>query len=217
MKTISPSILAILGILFLAPHLSAAEPEPIEPKSKISLFDGKSLDGWKVVGDPAGWSVKDGVLATTGQPNGYVRTVNHYRNYRLSLEWRWTGKPTNSGVLLHTQSPDKVWPKCVEAQLMHENAGDFWLLNHSSIMVNGNRVGPKDFANAPKRGASAEKPPGEWNQYHITCNGDKVTLVVNGRLLNEGTSADPSSGAICLQSEGSPIQFRNIVLEPLEK
>jgi hypothetical protein len=220
MTAITPSLLARLATLvFFLPALScgAEEKEVIEPKDKITLFDGKTLDGWKIFGDQAGWTAKDGVLATTGKPTGYIRTEKHYRNYRLSVEWRWSGEPTNSGVLLHMQAPDKTLPKAVEAQLKHQNAGDLVLLSQSTIVVNGQQVGPGDYPMSPKRGDSAEKPPGQWNRYEITCDGGKVTLVVNGRLMNEGTAANPSSGAICLQSEGSPIEFRNIVLEPLAK
>lgn len=100
---------------------------------------------------------------------------------------------------------------------MHENAGDFWLLSHSTIKIDGKQIGPKAYANAKKKGPSAEKPAGEWNTYDIICDGDVVKLTVNGKLMNEGTGATPSSGAICLQSEGSPIQFRNVYLEPLGK
>jgi hypothetical protein len=64
---------------------------------------------------------------------------------------------------------------------------------------------------------SNENPPGEWNNYDIVCDGDSIQLTINGLLQNKGIGAKPSSGAICLQSEGSPIQFRNIYLKPLEK
>jgi hypothetical protein len=60
-----------------------------------------------------------------------------------------------------------------------------------------------------------EKPLGEWNQYEITVNGDRVTLKVNGETLNEGTGAEVVPGYIALQSEGGAIQFRDIRLTPL--
>ncbi len=148
MTAITPSLLARLATLvFFLPALScgAEEKEVIEPKDKITLFDGKTLDGWKIFGDQAGWTAKDGVLATTGKPTGYIRTEKHYRNYRLSVEWRWSGEPTNSGVLLHMQAPDKTLPKAVEAQLKHQNAGDLVLLSQSTIVVNGQQVGPGDY------------------------------------------------------------------------
>ena len=208
----------------------ADKPWPVVPARKIELFNGKDLTGWVrfIPGDKADkqtrkwkveevWSVRDGVIHCTGSPNGYIRTEESYANYRLHVEWRWVEKPTNSGVLLHRAGIDRVWPKCVEAQLMHQNAGDFWLLSHSAIKVGGKQIGPAAYANAKKKGPHNEKPPGEWNAYDIVCDGGSVTLTVNGKLMNEGTDADPSSGPICLQSEGSPIEFRNVYLQPLEK
>jgi hypothetical protein len=161
---------------------------------------------------------EDDALHCLGKPNGYIRTEKPYRDYRLHLEWRWPGEPTNSGVLLHTQLPDRVWPKTVEAQVQHRNAGDFWLLTFSTIQDrDGKTIGPEQYANLAKRQESSEKAPGEWNVYEIVCDGDTVRLTVNGVLQNEGFKADPSAGYICLQSEGSPIEFRNIYLEPLAR
>ena len=65
--------------------------------------------------------------------------------------------------------------------------------------------------------AQNEKPVGEWNSYDIVCDGKTVTLFVNGLLQNKGTEANPWHGPICLQSEGSPIEFRNIYLGPIPK
>ena len=203
----------------------------IRPTTKVDLFDGKSLDGWtpfspaKKQGkdipptDAKVWSVQDGVIHCEGKPSGYLRTNKDYADYQLHLEWRWVGKPTNSGVLLHKTGPDVLWPTSVEAQVMHENAGDFYLINLSSLFVNGKQLGPvvKPYLRAKKLEPSSENPPGEWNRYDIVCEGDSIRLTVNGVLQNKGTGAKPSSGAICLQSEGSPIQFRNIYLKPLEK
>lgn len=202
-------------------------PWPVSPKQKTALFNGRDLDGWVRFSpnDKADdnkqwtvdkvWSVRDGVIHCLGKPNGYIRTVESYANYKLHLEWRWPEKPTNSGVLLHRAGIDKVWPKCVEAQLMHQNAGDFWLLSFSTIMADGKQIGPKQYANGKKKHPSNEKPQGQWNSYDIVCQDGSVTLYVNGLLQNQGSSANPASGPICLQSEGSPIEFRNIYLEPV--
>ena len=204
-------------------------PWPVTPKKKTVLFNGKDLDGWvrfipkdkpdkdkKWTVDKV-WSVKDGVIRCEGKPNGYIRTVDSYANYKLHLEWRWPDKPTNSGVLLHCEGIDKTWPKCVEAQLMHQNAGDFWLLSFSSIKVDGKQIGPKQYANGKKKLPSNEKPLGQWNSYDIICDGKTISLYVNDLLQNQGTDSKPACGPICLQSEGSPIEFRNIYLEPVPK
>ncbi len=219
---------------FVITELNAAKAkagDAIEPAAKTMLFDGESLDGWIPFspGKEQGkddrsavanvWSVRDGVIHCEGKPKGYLRTSKDYANYQLHFEWRWDGKPTNSGVLLHKTGPDLLWPTSIEAQVMHENAGDFYLINLSSMTVNGQQLGPvvKPYLRAAKQNLSNEKPPGEWNSYDIVCDGDSIQLTVNGLLQNKGTGAKPSSGAICLQSEGSPIQFRNIYIKPLEK
>ncbi|MEA3226227.1 MAG: DUF1080 domain-containing protein, partial [Planctomycetota bacterium] len=79
----------------------------------------------------------------------------------------------------------------------------------------GKQIGPKPYANAKKKNPSNEKPVGRWNSYDIVCDGKNITLFVNGLLQNKGADANPSYGPICLQSEGSPIEFRNIYLEPI--
>lgn len=191
---------------------------------QIRLFNGKNLDGWKpVLSDemvhPASvWSAKDGKIRCEGKPNGYIRTARPYANYKLHLEWRWTEQPTNSGVLLHMNGPDQVWPTCIEAQLRSGDAGDIILIGEElSIVTNGLKQQPQDsrYLRIGKIHPSNEKNPGQWNSYDILCKDGTIELRVNGLLQNSGTNASVSSGYICLQSEGSPIEFRNIILQPL--
>ena len=73
----------------------------------------------------------------------------------------------------------------------------------------------KRFIGIPKKQQSSEKPSGQWNLDDIGCDKDTISCYVNGVLQNEGTAATVSAGWICLQSEGGPIEFRNIYIEPL--
>ena len=99
---------------------------------------------------------------------------------------------------------------------MHQKAGDFWLIGRTAVTVDGKRIeSPGRPTNVPKKQPSSEKPPGQWNNYDIICQGDTITLYVNDVLQNQGTKASETSGRICLQSEGSPIEFRNIYIEHL--
>jgi hypothetical protein len=190
-----------------------------------ALFNGRDLDGWRPylvdnTVDPASvWSVRDGVLRCEGTPLGYLRTTQEYSNYRLHLEWRWPEVPTNSGVLLHTQAPDQVWPLCIEAQLKSGHAGDLVTMGQRSrITVEGEvyQTPPDKIAWAiPKQHPNSENPVGQWNSYDIICSEDTIRLYVNGVLQNTGTRASVKRGSIGLQSEGSPIEFRNIYLEPI--
>ena len=194
--------------------------------SRIELFNGKDLDNWTIHTDSEDvepgdiFYVEDGIMNTTGDPFAYIRTRESYSNYNLHLEWRWVEEPANSGVLLNVQGPDLIFPHCIEAQLMNGRAGDFVLMGKGAaitvkdstctVMSEENR-----YMAIQKFEESSEKPAGEWNSYDITIKDGSIELVVNGVLQNKGTGFNPTGGNIALQSEGGPIQFRNIYLQPL--
>lgn len=238
--------LAAIAALTSCPALPAAEA--IAPRAGLDLFNGRNLAGWVKFApssDPAApetWTVADGVIQCSGKPNGYLRTEARYRDYRLTVQWRWVpvpppvdaqGRPRNrnSGILLHTQSPDNVWPKSLEAQLMEGSAGDFYIIGgvdtaeHAAAREKAVAAAGAD-EEAVRRARnnrrlqkgkdSAEKPLGEWNTYEIVCAGSSVTLRVNGVDQNRATGVTVADGCICLQSEGAPIQFRHVRIEPLK-
>ena len=232
--------------LLLVPALFAADP--VAPAKSIELLNGNDLSGWIQIvrtgdaADPGTWTVAGGVLKCSGKPNGYIRTEGRYQNYKLTLEWRWTGpdlpadnqgrpRMRNSGVLLHASGPDTVWPKSIEAQLMQTNAGDIYdignvgfaellALREKAVAAAGTDAEAVKRAQGQRKVARAkdsyEKPVGEWNTYEITCAGDTVTLHVNGVDQNRATKLGATAGHIALQSEGAPIEFRNVKLTPLE-
>ncbi len=216
-------LITVVGLIAAAALLAAAGAEdPVVPKKKTPLWNGEDFTGWKLfVPDPnvdvnTVWSVKEGVIHCTGSPAGYMRTLTDYADYKLHLEWRWPGRPGNSGVLLHASGPDKVWPKSIEAQLQARSAGDFWVIGGTDFKehTTGHEGGDR---RVPKKERSSEKRPGEWNEYDIVCNGDTIRVFVNGVLQNEATECTVTSGTIGLQSEGSPIEFRNIYIAPLDQ
>ena len=195
-------------------------------ENKIELFNGQDLDNWNIIvdsedGEPKDlFYVEDGLMNTLGDPFGYIRTKESYSNFKLHVEWRWTEEPSNSGVLLNVQGKDMIFPHCVEAQLMHGKAGDFVLMGKgaaitvkdSTYLVTSEE---KRYLAIPKFEESSEKPAGEWNTYDITSKDGTLELVVNGVLQNKGTGMSLTEGNIALQSEGGPMQFRNIYLQPL--
>ncbi len=194
-----------------------------EESKTISLFNGKDLAGWKLFipdedVDPATvWSVSDGVISCTGTPTGYMRTEKSYENYRLLVEWRWPGEGANSGVLLHAQEPDAVWPQCFEAQLMHTRAGDIVAMGLTA-RVNELPDNAGAFGMVRRNETMAEKPLGEWNRFEVLCEGGTIELWVNGKLVNKATGASLKKGHIALQNEsGTAIEFRKVELTPLSK
>jgi hypothetical protein len=178
------------------------------------LFNGYNMDGWshhlsadKNLEDV--WSVADGVISCKGSPAGYIYSNEKYQDFVLELDWRWdpeTKKGGNSGVLFRQVGDHKVWPKSIEAQLQSRSAGDFWCIGDFPMKTDPERTRGRNT----KHTAMAEKELGEWNHYEISCIGGDVTLMVNGQVVNTATDCAEVSGPICLQSEGTPIQFRNI-------
>ena len=160
------------------------------PKQKVMLWNGKNFSGWKLyvpdetVDVDEVWTVKDGVVHCAGKPNGYMRTMRKYKDYRLHMEWRWAGEPANSGVLLHISGPDQIWPRCVESQLMAGNAGDLVIIGGTGITVDGQdkQDAEKPYVIIPKKEQSSEKPAGQWNTYEIYCEKDTIRCFVNGVL-----------------------------------
>lgn len=182
--------------------------------TKTELFNGNDLNGWTCVLDPTSdvptnevYGIKDGNIHIAGNPFGYMRTAEKYSNYKLHVEWRWVGEGTNSGIFLHVQDGDKLWPKAIECQLCNGKAGDFVMLGGSKIK------GIECIGEFPikDRNGNFEKPVGEWNTAEIVCEGPSITVYINGELQNQCTG-ELSEGYIALQSEGGPIELRNVYL-----
>ena len=125
-------------------------------RSTVSLFNGKDLNGWHI-DVPAMDSipeainpfiVRDGMLVSLGTPNGHVITDKVYSDFRLQIEYRFAGEPGNCGVLVFASTPRslyKMFPKSIEVQMMHENAGDFWCIVEDITVDNMlERRGAKD-------------------------------------------------------------------------
>ncbi len=193
-------------------------------EKKEYLFNGETLDGWTIfVNDstinPSNFFyVNDGTIETPGVPLGYLRTVKEYADYKLHVEWRYTEEPTNSGVFVHTNGPDLIWPGHYQGQLKHENAGDVIIHGVGMSAALKDTVFTSSAEVKPlisKLHPSNEKQAGEWNSYDITCKGNTIEFRVNGLLQNTAVDCSVSKGGIGLQAEGSKIQFRNLWIEPL--
>lgn len=203
------------------------------------LFNGKDLTGWKADvpsadGKPdiqPSFIVRDGNLVSLGNPQGHLITEKSYENYRLTVEYRFTGKPGNCGVLVHCSKPRalyKMFPQSIEVQMQSGHAGDFWCIEENIEVPDMEKRRPK--GENQKYGGSkgdarriinltddSENKHGEWNKMVIECQGDEVKVWVNGTLVNHGTKATASKGQIALQAEGTEVEFKKVDLEPLEK
>lgn len=224
-----------LTIAFIiASGLAACKPAPKEeeaPKS-INLFNGRDLSGWhvdvpemdtdSVARNP--FIVRNGMLVSLGTPPGHLITDSVYQNYRLEVEYRFAGEPGNCGVLVHASTPRALYgmfPKSLEVQMMHENAGDFWcIVEDIEVPDMEKRRGPKEnwgITEGKERRVvnltdGSEKSLGEWNTMVIECRGNTIKVWVNDDLVNDGFNCTVSKGQIAVQAEGSEVEFRKLVL-----
>ena len=202
-----------------------------------SLFNGKDLSGWHVdvpamdtnatAKNP--FIVRNGMLVSMGNPKGHLITDAVYENYRLNVQYRFANKPGNCGVLVHASVPRalyKMFPKSLEVQMMHQNAGDFWCIVEDIAVDNmETRRGPKEewgITEGKKRRIinltdSSENPVGEWNAMTIECVNNSIKVWVNGHLVNHGYNCTASKGNIALQAEGSEVEFKKVVLTRIKE
>ncbi len=219
---IATLILILVGASVLTATIASENTQPMVPKEKIDLFNGKDFTGWKLfVKEPdfdlsKNWKVKNGEVMCGGRPSGYMRTEKDYADYKFHVEWRWAQKPGNSGTLVHMSGPDNVWPKSIECQMLSGNAGDFYVIEGTEFKQHADATDRVNDRNVKKLKDSSEKPIGEWNVYEIICKDNWIVVLVNGQLQNIATECNVTGGKICLQSEGVPVAFRNIYIEPIE-
>lgn len=198
------------------------------------LFNG-TLNGWhadvpemdtnKTAINP--FIIRNGLLVSLGTPGGHLITDNSYSNYRLVVEYRFAAKPGNCGVLVHASTPRalyQMFPKSIECQMMHENAGDFWcIVEDITVPDMEKRRGPKEnwgitegkARRIPNLTDNSEKPLGEWNRMTIECVKDTIKVWVNNDLVNEGYNCTATEGQVAVQAEGSEVEFRKIDLLPI--
>ena len=229
----------IIATLTLAGSVaaSAGETVPGVDATAKNLFNGTDLEGWHVdVPDldenPAGQNpfiVRDGLLVSLGKPNGHLITDAEYQNYRLEVQYRFAGKPGNCGVLVHASTPRALYhmfPKSIEVQMMHENAGDFWcIVEDITVPDMEKRRGSKEKWGITEGKArrilnltdGSEKPVGQWNTMIVECLENSIKAWVNNDLVNHGFDCTAKQGQIALQAEGSKVEFRKVVLTPITK
>lgn len=203
----------------------------------ISLFNGQDLSGWHAdvpaLDDEANGTksfiVRNRMLVSLGSPGGHLITDKVYSNYRLHVEYRFSGQPGNCGVLVHASTPRalyKMFPQSLEVQMAHENAGDFWcIVEDITVPDMEARRGPPEKWGITEGKArriknlteGSEKPVGEWNTMIIECVDDEVKVFVNGDLVNHGKKCTVQKGQIALQAEGSEVEFRKLLLTPIAK
>ena len=198
----------------------------------VPLFNGHDLTGWVNPNcAPETWSVRDGKIFCTGHPIGAMRTTRQYENFILELEWRHLQHAGNSGVFIWgtpISAPGVPFLRGIEGQVLdHGYATDYekrtgkkseWFTTHGDVFpIHGATMKPLGKHNGMRSFPSGEYSKGtnEWNHYRIVCNNGSIRLSVNGHEVSGGDDCNYRKGYLALESEGAPIEFRNLRIKEL--
>lgn len=187
------------------------------------LFNGSDLSGWvNVNGAASTWRAEDGMIRCTGKPTCLLRTDRMYENFVLELEWRHESPKGNAGVFVWSDALPHLgvpFSRAIEVQVMLGTETPNYTSEGDIFSIWGAEMTP----NRPHPGGWARCLPSEhrtrgaglWNHYRIKCLDGRISLAVNGEVVSGGYDCNPRRGYICLEAEGSPVDFRNLRIQEL--
>ncbi|MDG1895708.1 MAG: DUF1080 domain-containing protein [Fuerstiella sp.] len=268
-----PELLLVGALVLIAPACCGQDEGRdiviVPHKEVIHPFNSTDLSGFttwlQLTGakDPASdYRVTDGMIHVGGRGMGYLATVDSYRDYHLSVEYKWgertdgSGNVRNSGILLHATGPPGnargIWMASIECQLAQGCEGDIICIRGNdkdgntipvsfisdTRMANDGRTrwhrnglktayAGKQFwwsnhevgfqERLDTRGADdVASPLGEWTKVECICDGARITIKINGTIVNECYDVYPTAGRILLENEKNEVLFRNLELRPLK-
>lgn len=219
------AILFSFHALPLFPGLSAQDAEQTAKDSMAwkYLFNGVDLNGWVNINGAADtWSVREGMIHCTGKPICALRTTEQYENFILELEWRHLRSGGNAGVFLWAApepATGQPFLRAIEVQVLDHGYGKSdWFTTHGDVFpIHGSTMKPFEPSRGMRSFPSEERSKGspEWNHYRIECRNGTLKLSVNGAEVSGGSECNWRKGYIALESEGSPVDFRNIRVHQL--
>lgn len=182
--------------------------------------------------DPETWTWKDGVVHCTGNPVGVIRSKNSIQNFELVAQWRHLESGGNSGIFVWASDAalkdlkrGALPPGGIEVQVLdhgyteqyEKSTGQKadWFTTNGDVFPVGNSkmkpfppVAPDGNRSFPRKNLS--RGVGEWNHYYVRAINGEVRLWVNGEEVSGGTNCEPCEGYLCLESEGAPVEFKNL-------
>lgn len=232
---------AVGGLCLLA--IAAEQPEPVLPKATIDgrgtgWYALEKEHFVNVNCDPETWTWTNGVIHCTGKPIGVLRTRKLHTNFELVAQWRHLQSGGNSGIFVWA-TPESIQdleqgkgrlPTGIEVQVLdHGYAEQYekqtkkkpdWFTTNGDVFPTGSTtmepfppVSPNGKRSFPSKNLS--KGVGEWNHYYVRCLNGEVRLWVNGEEVSGGTKIRPATGYLCLESEGAPVEFRQVRIREL--
>ncbi len=229
--------------LICAPLAFSVADEP--PAAPRAFLDGSGPgwraltedDFVNVNCDPKTWTWHDGVVHCTGEPTGVTRTRKPLVNFELTVQWRHLRSGGNSGVFVWAaeKSLDGLKPGSlprggIEVQVLDHGfreqfekkagrKGTFFTTHGDVFPVGTSKMKPFPPLSPDGRRSfpskELSKGVGQWNHYYIRCINGEVRLWVNGEEVSGGNECEPRTGYLCLESEGAPVEFRQLKIREL--
>ena len=192
--------LALTALGFSAAFLA---PKAVSQEAGwVTLFDGKSLDGWDQVGE-SNWRVEDSAIVVdkmAGKDPGYLVSKNSYKKFVVRVEF-WSSDDANSGIYFRCLDAKKITDRtCYEANIFDK------------------RPDPSYGTGAITRYVEVDPMPkaaGKWNTYEVTVKGRDITVVLNGQMTAKLRNGMFDEGPIALQHGAGAIKFRKVEVKPL--
>jgi len=199
----------ILMLFFVASAVMAEEGK------WLKLTDGKTFDGWKINENPESWNIEDGAFVAKGERSHlyYIGNDKPFKNFEFQAKVK-AMKNSNGGIYIHTKYQDTGWPKYgFEAQVNN---------THKDRKKTGGLYAVKDVLdNSPAK-------DGEWFDYYIKVDGDRVVIKINDKVTTEYTEPKDAvagkdftrvldEGTFALQAHdpGSTVYFKGIKVRRL--
>lgn len=213
-------------------HAASAAPGalPACAEGFTALFDGTTLAGWVPVNArPDTFTPRDGAIFCTGAPTGFLRSERMYQNFVLEFEWMHEKPDGNAGLFVWSDpipgQTQTLFPRSIEVQIMltpdaKDKEGRLLYTGQGDVFsIWGARMTPlRPHPAGWERtlpSARVTKGAGEWNHYKVTGMDGTLTVEINGVEVSGARDVTPRRGYICLESEGSPVWFRNLCVREL--
>lgn len=195
-------------LLLLIVSLVSSQLVNAQTDGWISLFDGKSLDGWKASENPGTFTVADGAIVVFGERAHlfYTGSVNNhdFRNFEFKVKVMTT-PGSNSGIFIHTAYQEEGWPsQGYEIQVNQ---------THTDKRKTGSVYAIKDVEVQTAK-------DNEWYTQHVIVQGKKITVKINDKVINEYTEGETSKlngGTIALQGHDpkSKVYYKDVMIKIL--
>ena len=182
------------------------------------LWNGKNFKGFQFyfgknnAENKGTYSIKDGIMACSGRPSGYIMTKKSYSKYTIKYDYAFKTPKNlpegrrfrgNSGCLIHVGEANVLigWPRCVEVQGQYQREGLI-------LPIPRNLKCERTFDQ--KTCDKVRNPLGKWNTMEIDVNRSDMVIKLNGTVVSTVKNCELTSGPIAFQSEGVPTYWKNI-------